>query len=172
MVRSSKRYSVQSNRALPNPVLNFGGMNKTSQSQIQPPQVQPPQIQPPQIQPPQLQPPQLQSAMPPPMQYHQMHQQMVLDHNGLMVNCDPAIYHHQLYSTPQYTNTISPCSAAGNVEDPNVAMQILAAQSAVYRPVPSGTSPTSAIQPVSNIKFNSLIYYNMQSICTKSLYIF
>lgn len=131
MVRSSKRYSVQSNRALPNPVLNFGGMNKTPQQQIQPPQLQ-------------------STIHQPPIQYHhQMHQQMVLDHNGLMVSCDPAIY-HQLYSTPQYANTIAPCTAAGNVEDPNVAIQILAAQSAVYGPVPSGTSPTSGVQTVSS----------------------
>lgn len=90
-----------------------------------------------------------------PLQPMHQHHRMVLDHNsGIMVmaTADPSMYHHQLYTTPQYANTIAPGSSTGNAEDQNAALQMLAAQAAVYQPVPTGTAittPASGVQPVS-----------------------
>lgn len=115
VVRSSKRYSVQSRRELPDPVLNFGGISKiTQQPQQQPPvsqhqqsnslimpesqttqlQALPQQIQqqaPQQIQqpPPQIQPlPQQIQIQQPPMQLQQFHQPMpqINSHHSMVVD--------------------------------------------------------------------------------------
>lgn len=168
MVRSSKRYSVQSRRELPDPVLNFGGMSKTPQPQthnqqqnglvIQEQQQTIQQIpqQIPQQQIPQQPPPiQIQQYHPP---LQQIHHGMVLDHStGMMVmaSADPAMYHHQLYTSPQYSTGVPPNSVPGGADDPNAAaaaaaLQMLAAQAAVYQPVPTGatgiTSPPAGAQ--------------------------
>jgi len=148
-VRSSKRYSVQSRRELPNPVLNFGGMSKTPQQQQQISVAQPNGLVMQEPPPSQLQQPiqihQQQSLQPIQMQQYQplpqLHHGMVLDHNtGMMVMAEPPMY-HQLYAGPQYS-PVTPVSATGNADDQN-ALQILA-QAAVYHPV-SGN--TQSLQP-------------------------
>lgn len=184
LIRSSKRYSVQSRRELPDPVLNFGGMsNKIPQPQQQNgllvqdqtqttiQQIQSQQMQPPPPQ--QLQPPMQIHQQQPPMQipqYHQTlqqlhpHHSMVLDHNtGMMVvaTADPTMY-HQLYAAPQYTTTVTPGSTtSGTAEDPNAtaaasALQMLATQAAVYQPVPTGVASPSNTQSVCSSLNNQL----------------
>jgi len=173
VVRSSKRYSVQSRRELPDPVLNFGGISKTPQPQPSAPQqqnglvIQDQQMQPAPQQLQQQQPIQIHQP-PPPLQIQQYHQPlqqihthhgMVLDHNtGMMVMAaaDPSMYHHQMYATPQYATGVTAGPAAGSADDQNAAaaaaaaLQMLAAQAAVYQPVPTGatgvTSPPSGTQ--------------------------
>lgn len=187
VVRSSKRYSVQSRRELPDPVLNFGGMSKTPQPQPPPSQqqnglvMQEQQMQP---APQQLQQPPIQlHQQPPPMQiqqYHQplqpMHHGMVLDHNtGMMVMAaaDPSMYHHQIYATPQYATGVAPGPAAGSADDQNAAaaaaaaaLQMLAAQAAVYQPVPTGatgvTSPPPGTQSLQQPETFMTTYYQPQ----------
>lgn len=176
LIRSSKRYSVQSRRELPDPVLNFGGMsNKIPQPQqqngllVQDQSQTMQQMQPP---PQQLQPP-MQIHQQQPMQipqYHQTlqqlhpHHSMVLDHNtGMMVvaTADPTMY-HQLYAAPQYTTTVPPGSAtSGAPDDPNAtaaasALQMLATQAAVYQPVPTGVVSPSNTQSVCSSLYNQL----------------
>ncbi|XP_025408403.1 protein CASC3 isoform X2 [Sipha flava] len=176
VVRSSKRYSVQSRRELPDPVLNFNAMSKTSQSQQSSVsqhqqqqnglvmQDQQQTIQ--QLQSQQQPPIQIHQQQPPTMQIQQFHQPiqqihphhgMVLDHNtGMMVmaTADPSMY-HQLYAAPQYATAVTPGPAAVT-DDQNAAavaaaaLQMLAAQAAVYQPVPTGatgvTPPTTGTQ--------------------------
>lgn len=182
VVRSSKRYSVQSRRELPDPVLNFGGMSKITQpsqqqqtvshhqqnnslimqepqtTQLQPlsQQIQqpPPQIQP---QPQQIQiqqsPIQLQQFHPSMPQINS-HHSMVVDPNTGMVlmAADPSMYHHQLYAAPQYGTTVAQGTSGNGAEDPNAAvaaaaLQMLAAQAAVYQPVPTGSAPVTSPPP-------------------------
>ncbi|VVC26892.1 Btz domain [Cinara cedri] len=142
------------------------------QMQQPPPQMQqpPPQMQqpPPQMQqpPPQMQqpPPQIQQIQlqQPPMQLQQFHQpmtqmnshhSMVVDPNTGMVlmATDPSMYHHQIYAAPQYGTTVAQGSPGNSAEDQNAAavaaaaLQMLAAQAAVYQPLPTG--PTSVTSP-------------------------
>lgn len=150
VVRSSKRYSVQSRRELPNPVLNFGGMPKTNQPQQQISMSQPnglvmqeptSQIQQ-QQQPIQIhQPPAPQIQIQPYQQLPQLHHGMVLDHNSsMMVMSDSSIYHH-LYAGPQYS-AVTPGQASASVDDQNAAaLQMLATQAVVYHPGATSSSP-------------------------------
>lgn len=155
VVRSSKRYSVQSRRELPNPVLNFGGMPKTTQPPQQMSISQPNGLvmqEPPvsQIQQQQQQP--IQIHQPPPQQIQmqsyqtlpQLHHGMVLDHNSsMMVMSDSSIYHH-LYAGPQYS-AVTPGPATAGVDDQNAAaLQMLATQAVVYHP---GATPSPPQQP-------------------------
>lgn len=182
LIRSSKRYSVQSRRELPDPVLNFGGMSNKipqpqqqnglliqDQSQTTIQQIQSQQMQPPPPQ--QLQPPMQIHQQPMQIpQYHQTlqqlhpHHSMVLDHNtGMMVvaTADPTMY-HQLYAAPQYTTTVTPGSTtSGTADDPNAtaaasALQMLATQAAVYQPVPTGVPSPSNTQSVCSSLYNQL----------------
>lgn len=156
VVRSSKRYTVQSRRVLPDPVLNFGGMSKTPQPQQQPPisqhqqqsglvmeqpqqstiqQIQSQQqMQPAQQQLQQQQ--QIQQQQPLPMQLQQYHQPlqqmhphhgMVLDHNtGMMVMAADPSL-YQLYTSPQYAASGATGSATDGVDDSNAAAVAAAA---------------------------------------------
>ncbi|XP_026819656.1 probable serine/threonine-protein kinase DDB_G0282963 [Rhopalosiphum maidis] len=190
VVRSSKRYSVQSRRELPDPVLNFGGLSKTPQPQPPASQqqnglvMQDQQIQPASQQLQQQQPIQIHQQPPPPLQiqqYHQplqpIHHGMVLDHNtGMMVMAaaDPSMYHHQMYATPQYATGVAPGPATGSADDPNAAaaaaaaaaLQMLAAQAAVYQPVPTGatgvTSPPPGTQSLQQPETFMTTYYQPQ----------
>ncbi|XP_001952339.1 transcriptional regulator DEF1 [Acyrthosiphon pisum] len=187
VVRSSKRYSVQSRRELPDPVLNFGGLSKTPQPQPPAPQqqnglvMQDQQMQPTPQQLQQQQPIQIHQQPPPLLpQYHQplqqIHHGMVLDHNtGMMVMAaaDPTMYHHQMYATPQYATGVAPGPAAGSADDQNAAaaaaaaaLQMLAAQAAVYQPVPTGatgvTSPPSGTQSLQQPETFMTTYYQPQ----------
>lgn len=187
VVRSSKRYSVQSRRELPDPVLNFGGISKAPQPQPPVPQqqnglvMQDQQMQPTPQQLQQQQPIQIHQQPPPLLpQYHQplqqIHHGMVLDHNtGMMVMAaaDPTMYHHQMYATPQYATGVAPGPAAGSADDQNAAaaaaaaaLQMLAAQAAVYQPVPTGatgvTSPPSGTQSLQQPETFMTTYYQPQ----------
>lgn len=176
MIRSSKRYSVQSRRELPEPVLNFAGMTKASQpqqssvSQHQQQQnglvMQDQQQAIQQLQSQQQPSIQIHQQQPPPMQIQQYHQPiqqmhphhgMVLDHNtGMMVMAapDPSMY-HQIYAAPQYATAVTP-GPTSVTDDQNAAavaaaaLQMLAAQAAVYQPLPTGTTgvtpPTTSTQ--------------------------
>lgn len=146
-MRSSKRYSVQSRRELPDPVLNFGGISKIPQTQQQTsipqhpqqnglvvqeqPQSTIQQIQSQQMQSSaqvlqqqatlqihQQQPIQLQQYHQPIQQLHP-HHSMVLDHNtGMMVMAAPdPSMYHQLYAPPQYGTAVTPGATPGGSVD-------------------------------------------------------
>lgn len=128
-----------------------------SQQQMQPVPQQLQQQQPMQMHQ-QPQPLQIQQYHQPLQQIH-THHGMVLDHNtGMMVMAapDPSLY-HPIYAAPQYATGVSQGPTTGSADDPNAAavaaaaaLQMLAAQAAVYQPVPTGatgvTSPPSGTQ--------------------------
>lgn len=144
------------------------------QTTLQQMQTPPQQLQP-------QQPIQIHQQQPTPIQIQQYHQPlqqihphhgMVLDHaTGMMVMAaaDPSIYHHQLYGAPQYATTVTPGSATGGTDDQNAAvaaaaaLQMLAAQAAVYQPVPTGatglTSPPTGTQSLQQQQSVSYLFY-------------
>lgn len=178
VVRSSKRYSVQSRRELPDPILNFSSISKLPQTQQQPPipphqqqngmvlqeqsqstiqQIQSQQMQPSAqvlqqqatLQIHQQQPIQLQQYHQPIQQLH-AHHSMVLDHNtGMMVMASPdPTMYHQLYGPPQYSTGITPGPTSGSNVEDPNALQMLATQAAVFQPVPTGVASSPNAQPV------------------------